>query len=206
MERHHRRSDVLLGGVTAVVLVLLVFGLDLNPALAISLAVATSTGVLLLRPRHNPRRAKDVEEEARLRLAHQTARANAAAIRALGERIANPTVRHQVIRIADQADRILAVMRTDQTLAAAPMFNDRVLVPARSLLAAYVHLLSRRVRSAEALLETTETHDLPMIEHAIGAFYESLHRRSVVDLATLHDVLELNLENIAAPMPRRSPP
>jgi hypothetical protein len=206
MAGHLRRGDVLAGGVAAVALPLLVFVVGVTPWGAIPLAVAIYAGLMLLRPRGGRRRDEAGDDAVRQRLAHEAARANAVAIRALGLRIPKPAVRDQVGRIADLADRVLAVMRADQNLAAAPPFNDRVLEPARSLLAAYVHLSTRGVRGAGALLEKTETRDLPMIEQAVGAYYEKLHRASVVDLATLGEVLELNLESIAASRPRRSLP
>jgi hypothetical protein len=94
-------------------------------------------------------------------------------------------------------------MRVDRNLAAAPLFNDQVLEPVASLLTEYVRLSTRGVRSADELLEKTETRDLPMVEQALAAFYETLHRSSVVDLAALGDVLEINLESFAASAPRR---
>ena len=95
------------------------------------------------------------------------------------------------------------MIREDGNLAAAPLFNDLLLAPARSLLMEYVRLSNRGIRSADDLLEKTETHDLPRIEEAIDTFYERLHRSHVVDLATLSEVLELNLESIATTSSRR---
>jgi hypothetical protein len=192
-------------GVAAAATLLIVLVIGVTPWLAIPLAVATYLGAGLLRPRRQPGGA--VSDEARQqRLAYQAALANASAIRALVPRIAKPAVREQVGRILDRIDRSLRVMCDDGDLAAASVLDDRLLEPFKALLAEYVRLASRGVRSADALLERIETHRLPQIEQAIDAFYERLHRRQVIDLATLGEVIELNVESIRATPPRRVTP
>ena len=166
--------------------------LGLTPWLAILLAVATYAAIVLLRPRPAP--DETVDEAHRQHLAFQAALANAEAIRALQARIARPAVREQVGRILDRIAQVLAVIQEDGNLAAAPLFNDHLLAPVRALLTEYVRLSNREISSASELLEKTETHDLPRIERAIDTFYERLHRSHVVDLATLGEMLELNLE------------
>lgn len=197
------RGDLLAGGF-ATALLLLTLWLGLTPWLAIPLAVVAYAGIALLPPRltHDA----PIDEAHRQRLAYQAARDNTEAIRALQPRIANPAVREQVGRILDQATRVLAVIREDDNLAVAPLFNDHVLAPARALLTEYVRLLNRGVSSAGDLLDKAETHDLPLIERAIDTFYERLHRSHVVDLATLSEVLELNLETITTASSRRFTP
>ena len=74
------------------------------------------------------------------------------------------------------------------------------------MLTEYVRLSGRGVRSADALLEKTETRDLALIEQEIDGFYEQLHRGHMVDLATLSEMLELNLEGIRGTASRRFKP
>jgi hypothetical protein len=196
-------ADLLAGGLAAALLLLAIrFGAA--PWLAIVMAVAVYAGIVLLRSRSAP--AATVDEAQRQHLAFQSALANAEAIRALQPRIANPAAREQVERILDQIAQVLAVMRDDGNLAAAPLFNDHLMAPARALLTEYVRLSNRGINSAGDLLEKTETQGLPRIERAIDSFYERLHRSHVVDLATLGELLELNLERIATTSSRRFTP
>ncbi len=204
MARRLGQGDLLAGGAAAALL-LLVVALGVTPWLAVPLAVATYAGVVLLRPRRE-RHDEAIDEARREELAYQAALANAAAIRALQPQIAKPAVREQVGRILDRSAQVLLVMREDGNLAAAPTFNDQLLAPFHALLTEYVRLSSRGVRSADGLLEKTETRDLPLIERAVDAFYEQLHRANLIDLATLGDVLEVNLESIRATTPRRVTP
>jgi hypothetical protein len=192
--------DLLAGG-AAVALLLLALANGLTPWLAIPLAMATYAGIVLLRLR--PGHDETDDEAHRQRLAFEAALANAEAMRALQPRIARPAVREQVGRILDRTAQVLAVMREDDNLEAAPIVNDHLLAPARALLTEYVRLSTRGISSAGDLLEKTETHDLPRIERAIDTFYERLHRSHVVDLATLGEVLELNLDTITTASSRR---
>ncbi|MGH2558239.1 MAG: hypothetical protein ACRDJH_04175 [Thermomicrobiales bacterium] len=185
---------------------LLVFTLGVRPWLAIVLTAATYAGVVLVRPRTERLQGETVDDASREQLAYQTALANAAAIRALAPRIAKPAVREQVGRISDQIDRVLAAMREDSTLAAASLFNERLLETLKSILSDYVLLTTRGIKSADAVLAKTEMRDLPTIEQAVIAFYEKLHRALVVNLAALGDVLEFNLEGIAVPTAWRDTP
>jgi hypothetical protein len=203
MAGHLAQRDLMAGSAAAAVLLLAV-ALGLSPWLAIPIAIATYAGIALLRPRTNDDEALN---EAHLQhLAYQAALANAEAIGALQPRIANPAVREQVGRILDRIAQVQAVMGEDDNLAAAPLFNDHLLTPARALLTEYVRLSNRGISSAGDLLEKIETHDLPRIERAIVTFYERLHRSHVVDLATLGEVLELNLDHIATTSYRRLAP
>jgi hypothetical protein len=199
------RGDLQVGGLAAAALLLLVVPLGVAPWLAIPLAVATYAGLVLLRPGRQ-RRDATIDDARRQQLAYEAALANAAAIRSLAPRIAKPAVREQIGRILDRTARVLVVMREDRNLVAAPLFNEQVLKPFVALLSEYVHLSARGVRSADGLLAKTETGALPMIEQAVGDFYEHLHRGSLIDLAALGEVLELNLESIPAMTPRRPRP
>ena len=205
----NRRSfpggDTIAGASSALVLgVAVVVGIRVW--LAIPLAVAVYAGLVLLRPA-SPRRPSPPGSDAdREQIAYQTAIANARAIRALQPRIANPGARERVGRISERIERILAVMREDRALAAAPLFNERLLNPFVSLLTEYVRLSSRGVTSAHGLLEKVETGDLPMIEQAVEAFYEQLHRASLLDLATLSEILAFGLDGIRATVSRRTKP
>jgi hypothetical protein len=203
MAGHLGQRDLLAGGAAAALLLIAV-ALGLTPWLAIPLAVGTYAGIVLLRQR--PERDAADDEATRQRLAYQAALANAEAIRAIQPRIVNPEARAQVARILDRIGQVLAVMREDGNLAAAPLFNDHLAAPARALLAEYVRLSNRGISSASDLLEKTETHDLPRIESTIDTFYERLHRSHVVDLATLGELLDLNLEQIASTSSRRFTP
>lgn len=223
MDGRFGQRDLLAGGIAAVVLAALVFPLGATPWIAIPLAVVTYVGIDLfpgiwwLRPDGNWRgrpgrdgdgwpandiRSATPEEIAYLR-AYEDAAANLAAIDELAQEIAKPTVREQLGRILDQTERLLDAMREDGNLAAAPLLDDHVLQPTLALLAEYVRLAGRDVQSAAELLARTETHDLPLIEQALDDFYEKLHRGHVVDLATLGEVLEFNLESITTTSFRR---
>jgi hypothetical protein len=96
-------------------------------------------------------------------------------------------------------------MRLDGKLDRATVFNDQLLELCRSILTEYVVLSGRKIKSARTVLEKIETHDLPLIERAADDFYENLHRQEMIDLATLSEVLELNLESIRT-TPRRAIP
>ena len=206
MARRFWQGDLFAGGAAAASLLLLVFPLGLTPWLAIPLAGAVYLGLALLPPRR-PRRPVEPDDDVRQQhLAFRAAVANLVAIRTLALRIARPEVLLQVDRIADRTGQILAVMREDRNLTAAPLFNEQLVEPIRSMLTQYVRLSTREVRSAEAELERIETNDLPMIERAVDNFFEKLHRAQVVDLATLREVLEFNLERIDATSLRRFTP
>jgi hypothetical protein len=197
------RADLFVGGVATAILLLAV-ATGLTPWLAIPLAVVTYAGFALLRPRSQP--DESVDEAHLQQLAFEAAIANVEAIRGLQSTIAKPAVREQVGHILDQIARVLAAMREDRNLAVAPLFNDHLLTPVRALLTEYVRLSNRRVTSAGDLLDRTETHDLPRIERVIHTFYERLHRSHVVDLATIGDVLELDLDRIDTTSSRRFTP
>ncbi len=198
-------SDLLAGGAATGTLLVLVFALGVTPWVAIPLAVATYVSFIQIVQRRR-RQDETIDAARRQHLAYQAAVANTAAIRALAPRMAKPAVREQVGRILNQSARVLLVMREDRNLVAVPLFNEQLLEPLRSLLIEYVRLSDRGIRSADTLLEKIETHDLPMVEQAVDAFYEQLHRAHVVDLATLGEVLEFNLESIAATARRRVTP
>jgi hypothetical protein len=202
MAGHVRRRELVAGGAAASIL-LLTITLGMASWVAIALAAATYVGIVWALPL--PEHDVTVDEARQQHLAFQAALANAEAIRALQLRIARPATREQVGRIIDRVAQILAVIREDGNLGAVPVFNDRLLEPARALLTEYVRLSNRGIRSAGDLLEKTETQDLPGIEQAVDTFFERLHRSHVVDLATLSEVLELNLESISTTSFRRSP-
>lgn len=205
MASHRGYPDLLAGGAAAAELLMLVFVLGVTPWLAIPLAVATYVGRIQIvqRRRHQD---ETIDAARRQHLAYQAALANTAAVHTLVPRIMKPAVREQVGRILHRSARVLLVMREDRNLVAVPLFNEQLLEPFRSLMTEYVRLSSRDIRSADEVLEKIETRDLPMVEHAVDTFYERLHRASVVDLATLGEVLEFNLESIAATTPRRATP
>ncbi|MDQ3541892.1 MAG: hypothetical protein M3440_14520 [Chloroflexota bacterium] len=200
------QNDLLAGGGAAALLVLLlVLGMNLCLAIALALAIAAYAGARLLRPRLEPDApadalAVDVQRD------HGQAVAHLASIREHEARIANPAVRDQVARIADTLECTLAAMVEDQNLAAAPLFNDQLLDPFDALLTQYVRLSTRGVRSADGAIEKTERHDFPMIETAARSFYEKLHRSTVVDLAALGEVLELNIDGMRTTQFRRPTP
>jgi hypothetical protein len=221
MARRFGQGDLLAGGAAAAAFLLLVFPLGLTPWLAIPPAIATYAVVVLLPPLVRPNGLgswhsqwqrwphNDIREatpEERAYVAFEPLRANAAEIRALVPRIAKPAVREQVDRLLGRITSVIVVMRDDGSLAAAPILNDQLVEPFRSILDKYVLLSSRQVRSAEAELEQIETYGLPTIERSVDAFYEKLHRGHLVDLATLREVLEFNLESIDETSPRRFTP
>lgn len=200
-----RQGDFLAGGAAAATLLMLVFLLGVTPWAAIPLAISTYVALVLL-PKRRTRHDETIDAVRRQHLAYQAAVAKTAAIRVLVPRIGKPAVREQVGNILNRTIRVLVVMREDRNLAALPLFDQKLLEPFHSLLIEYVRLSDRGIRSADGLLEKIETRDLPMVEQAVDAFYEQLHRPHLVDLATLGEVLEFNLESIAATTPRRFTP
>ena len=197
------QGDLLAGGIAVALLLLLVLAFDVPPLIAIPIAVATYVGAVLIRPQVASAPGETIDE---VQLSYQAALAHLASIRVQESRVADPGVRDQVGRIADTSERILAAMVEDRNMAAAPLFNDQLLEPVDALLIEYVRLTTRGVKSADDLILKVETHDLPMIERATTIFHEKLHRENVVDLATLGDVLELNIERISTSRLRRSSP
>lgn len=196
----HVQSRELLAGGAAIAMLLTTVAIGLTPWLAIPLAVGTYLGIAWLWPRQ-PDPA--TTETTRQRLALQEAWSNAEAIRSLHQRIPSPEVREQVGRILERIARILEVIREDGNLVAAPIVNDHLLVPFRALMTEYVRLANRDISGAGYLLEKTESQDLPRVEQAIDFFYERLNRSHMVDLETLGEVLDLNLESIATTSSRR---
>jgi hypothetical protein len=199
MAGYLEQRDLFKGGAAAAVFLLTVAN-GLTPWLAASLAVVTYAAMVLLWPRGNGNEANEAQRQQR---AFQAALANAEAIRVLQPCIAKPSARYLVGRILERTDQVLAVMREDNNLTAAPLFNDHLLSPTRSLVKEYVRLSKRGISGASDLLEKIETQTLPHIERTIDTFYERLHRSHVVDLATFDDVLDLNLERIATTSSRR---
>jgi hypothetical protein len=199
MAEHIEQPDLLKGGAAAAVFLITV-AIGLSPWLAAPLAMASYAAMVLLWPRREGNGANEAQMQQR---AFQEALANAEAIRVLQPWIAKPSARYQIGRILERTDQVLAVMLEDNNLTAAPLFNDHLMTPTRSLLMEYVRLSKREIGGAADLLEKIETQTLPHIERTIDTFYERLHRSHVVDLATFDDVLDLNLERIATTSSRR---
>ncbi len=199
----------LLAGAAAAAMLLLAVAFDLTIWLAFLLAVIVYAGMVLVLVlvlvlvRSRPAPMLDVNPQ---HAAYEAARANTEAIRALQTRIGKPEVRDLVGNILDRIADVLAVMREDDNLEAAPLFNDNLVTPVRALLTEYARLSNRGVSSAGDLLEKIETHDLPRIERTLDTFYERLHRAHVIDLAILGEVLELNLDSVDTTSHRRVTP
>ena len=194
------RGDLLAGGAAAAVFLLVVFALELNTLLAIVLAVVTYVGVLLLRmrdePSHTMTDGAGPEERA-----FQAALANAATIRTLAPRIETPAVRERISRIADQTDRLLAGMSEDGKLAAAPLFNERLLEPLRSMLVEHSRLATPGAEVVRDPIGQSQTCDLPTIERAVDAFSVELNRTDLIDLPALDKVLETHLDSSVPTLP-----
>jgi hypothetical protein len=193
-------SRELLAGGAAIAALFSALVIGLTPWLAIPLAVITYVSIVWLGPR---RQDQATTETNRQRLALQSALANTEALGMLQQRIPKPAVREQVGRILDRIARILEVIREDGNLVAAPIVNDHLLVPFRALMTEYVRLSNRDISSAGELLEKTETQDLPRLERALETFYERLNRSHMIDLATLGDMLDVNLDSISTTSSRR---
>jgi len=225
MGRQDAPGDLLAGGAAAAVLVVLVFVLRLNPILAVLLSLAVFGGLSLLSlagaalPRSRRRRRwqgpfggsgganrDEIADQASDEAAYEAARLDAAAIGALAAQVANPATRAQLDRILERTGQILAAMRADEDVTEAPVLDSLILEPLRALLTTYVRISARDIRGAKDLLVKIEDVDLPRIEQAVTEFYERLHQRQVIDLATLSDMLEINLESARATMRRRKTP
>jgi DNA-binding CsgD family transcriptional regulator len=193
-------GDLLAGGAAAAVFLLVVFALELNTLLAIVLAVVTYVGVLLLRmrdePSHTMTDGAGPEERA-----FQAALANAATIRTLASRIETPAVRERWGRIADQTDLLLAGMSEDGKLAAAPLFNERLLEPLRSMLVEDSRHATPGAEVVRDPIGQSQTCDLPTIERAVDAFSVELNRTDLVDLPALDKVLEPHLYGSVPTLP-----
>jgi hypothetical protein len=173
------------------------------PWVAILLAVATYIGIALMRPAREPAiDTSDLEQK----LAFQSAVLHLAAIRDLESQVPKQEIQAQIHRIAGRIVQVLEVMDEDKMLGAAVPFNERLLEPFHMLLAEYVRLSARGVKTAEHLLQKAETHDLPLIERAVESFYEKLNRGIVIDLATHAEILSLDIESLDSHSPWRSRP
>jgi hypothetical protein len=197
------QSDLFAGGVAAALLLLLALVLDVSAWVAILLAAAVYIGMVLARPQLEPAPDASGEEH---RVAFESARRNLDAVRRLEPRVGKADVRAQVERIANRAGQVLAVIEEDRMFAAAGPLNERLVEPFAVMLDEYVRLSGRGLRSAQPLLERTESHDLPMLERAFDTYYERLHRGKLVDLATHAEMLEINVESLDRISPRRSAP
>jgi hypothetical protein len=196
----HAPSRELLAGGAAIAALFSTLLIGITPWLAIPLAVTTYAGIAWLWPRPQDQATTETDRQ---RLALQLALANTESLRTLQQRIPKPEVREQVGRILDRIARILEVIREDGKLVAAPIVNDHILVPFLALLTEYVRLSNRDISGAGDLLEKTEAQDLPRLERALDTFYERLNRSHMVDLATLGEMLDVNLESIATTSSRR---
>lgn len=223
--RLNGRGDLGAGCLATVALAVLVLVLRLHPLLAAVLAVAIYLGASFLRlpsPSMPPapwdavgRRwgrwqgqwtAGDTQEATAEERAHAAAFARARDLRALAPRIAKPAVRDLVGRILDWVDRILAAMTEDQDLGQIPGLDTCLLEPLHDLLSTYLRLAQREVVSAGDVLARIESHDLPLILEAVEDVYERLHGRHLTDLATMSELMALNLESVRAMTRRRAAP
>jgi hypothetical protein len=196
-------TDFLAGGISAGLLLLLVTVTGTVPWIAILLAVATYIGIVLMRPASEPAVDKSALEQ---KLAFQSAVLHLASIRDLQSHVLKQDVHDQIQRIAGRISQVLEVMDQDAMFVAAVPFNERLLEPFQVLLAEYVRLSARDVKSAEQLLQKAEAHDLPLIERAVENFYEKLNRGTVIDLATHAEMLSLDIESLDGHSQWRSRP
>jgi hypothetical protein len=173
------------------------------PWFAILLAVATYIGIALIRPVPDPAIDREPLEQ---ELAFQSAVLHLTNIRDLESRIPKQEIQDQIHRIAGRIGQVLEVMEEDRMLGAAVPFNERLLEPFHALLAEYVRLSARGVKTAEPLLHKAETHDLPLIERAVETFYEKLNRGIVIDLATHAEILSLDIDSLETHAPWRTRP
>ena len=149
------------------------------------------------------RSAADRVQEQR---AFSAALAHLAAVRRLEPRIANPNARLDVRHIGDAIERVLRAIKEDDNLPAAMPLVEQILAPCEALLTEYVRLSSREVASAKATIEQTESRDLNRIRQTLDDVYEALHRKAVIDLAVLSEMIELNRDSITLTLPRRIEP
>ena len=215
------RGELLAGCAAVVVLAALVVIFDVGVLFAVALAVATYFGVLFLRDPASPWPAtpwapvgrwwrqwpaNDIREATPDERTYAAAFARALDLRALTPRIVDPAVRTQMDRILVRVDQILTAMADDRDMSKIPVFDACLLEPLHELLAAYVRLVERGVQSGGDVLAWTESHDLPLILEALDDFFERLHSRHLTDLATMSELIELNLESVRAMMRRRATP
>jgi len=196
-------SGELLAGTAAATFLVLATALGVTPWLSVPFAIGSYLTVGLAWRKAGRRVTRS--DARRGERAYKAAVANIAAIRELMPGITDPAVREQIGGILIRFDRVLKVIDEDKNLAATPLFNDRLVQPLLSFLTDYVRLAARNVKSARDLLAKAESHDLPMFERAIDDFFEKLHRGHVVDLATLSEILEFNLESLETTTLRRTP-
>jgi hypothetical protein len=204
-------SDLVSGLAGAVVLaaVALLVGGWLGLLLGLGAGLLTYLGVRLLLP---SRESAAADEVAAARRDRQAALAEGQAIvrhlRGLAPRVPKPEVRGQIGRVCELADRILLVIQQDaKEPRVARDFVARYLQPTRVVLDEYVTLAVRDVASSRPQRAAVETHDLPMVETALGELYEKLHRGDVVELAAASEVLAFQLDRTPpAPGPRKEHP
>jgi hypothetical protein len=188
------------GLASVAVLLALVSPLDASLLTAVLLAAGTYAGVAFLRS-SGPARATAAPE---LIPQSMAVLVQVSALRRFEAQITKAEVREQVARICAGAERVAQAICEDEDQPGARLFNEQVLVPVAGLLTEYIRLTTRGVAAASDLIERVELQDLPLIEQAIDDIHERLHRSSLTELATMSELLELNLEWVVNAMSRRS--
>jgi hypothetical protein len=101
----------------------------------------------------------------------------------------------RIVRIGEQAARILAAIRDDPGKhAAAATYLTSYLDPIYSVLSRYLLLAERGLDSAAAALASTEQETLPKLEAALDRLYEKLHAEDVIDLEVESEMLDFQFE------------
>ena len=136
-------------------------------------------------------------------LAYESSVTKVQTIRGLAERVQKEGVRDLVVRISDQADGALSIMRERSDYSAAPILLEQLLEPAEGILDTYVRVSARGVDAAKELLARYESQDLPMIERAARLFREQLQQNGASDLKKLAQTLDFQPEGSPTPTPRQ---
>jgi len=174
---------------------------------AIVMGLALYFGVVNLRPSARRGGGLSLADSAeRIELSLETSAHKIAGMRTLANQIDREGTREIVLRICDQSDEVLQVMRDDsRKTKAAPMYFEQLLEPAEAMLDTYVRLKSRGLMTTNEMIARTERQDFPMIERASRLFRDQLRSDEGLDGEKLEQILAFNVESATVIVePRRT--
>ena len=186
-------DDALAWVVAAVVLLAAVFLANVPVPVAVLVGLIAYVGLALARGREPEEPGLPppmTDEQAFASAAERTAQ-----LRKLARGIQDGDVRAWLDQFCDKSDAILAVIQEDRKLRAAPLFLQGVVIPAEQLLQDYARLERRNVAAAKPVLARVESENLPLITKATDDFYQQLHQTDVIEIDTLSERLEYNLND-----------
>jgi hypothetical protein len=196
-----RRLDGIAAPVAIVAALLMIFALDVQWALAILLSLGVYAGVALLRPA-----AKELVESIpdpvnpdleAVTVSRDASERITAAIASMPDESAQELLTEVVAEIDKMLDAFEEDAQLDASrLAAAPLFQTKMVGPLDQYLAKALRLRRRGVRLAAGQFERLVSEDLPLYGKAAEEFYQEYHNQEVLDLEALREILKFNLDSI----------